>query len=110
MAKCQTDVSSTNTEYRRSVVGVAICGPLAVSLTTFIHWKFAYKYCELSYRVQSVFKREKSPDLSKIVKLNKIVLFNIFFWPFISVLMFPTAKLVTGSKLMMPLYYIGLWT
>ncbi len=37
-------------------------------------------------------------------------MFNIFFWPAISTLMFPIVKLVQTNGLMLSLYYIGLWT
>lgn len=59
--KCTPNVTTTDPAYRTSVVGVAISGPLAVSLTTLIHWQFAYKYWELSYRVES--RDNKSVDL-----------------------------------------------
>ena len=81
-----------------------------MSLTTFLHWKFAHKYWELSHRIESIYKREAHPDLSRLVRNNKIVIFNIFFWPAIAVFMFPISKIVTGSKFMISLYYIGLWT
>ena len=110
LEKCTPGPNLSDSLYRKSVIGIAICGPLAVALTTYIHWQFAYKYWELSFRVESIFRRETHLDLSRQMSANRVVLFNIFFWPALSTLMFPIVKLVQANLFMTSLYYIGLWT
>lgn len=107
--KCKCSPNFNQTEYSRYVVGVALSGPIAIICTMLIHWEFSFKYWSLSYRLESIQKHQIKPDLSKQFRINRIVIFNIFFWPLVSIVAFPIVKLVSYSNFIYTMYFVGLW-
>lgn len=62
------------------VIGISISGPLSIIFFMLQQWMFAYKYWTLSYKIEAIVKREQSPDLTLMSRLNFAVILNIVVW------------------------------
>lgn len=71
---------------------------------------FAYKYWTLSFRIESIFHNEESPDLKSQSRLNFWIIFNIFFWQSVSAVSYILLQTVTAPFWLLFLTYFGYWT
>lgn len=95
---------------REAIIGNAITSGATLICYMTSQQIFAYKYWTLSYRIESIFLNEASPDLKCQRRVNYCFIFNIFFWQVVSAVSFIIIKLVTSPFWINFALFFGYWT
>ena len=91
---------------------MGVSGFLTETLFALSHWMFAYKYWILSFRIQSIVEKSQTNELSCQNKTNKAMIINIFWWSFLSTVLWYVIEFtkLTNNLIIQILFYSSLWS